>query len=314
MVIWGGSATPAEQYNDGGRYDPVTNSWIGSTSIVNAPTARHFHCGVWSGGEMIIWGGWSQATSYVNTGGTYFPDNWLGSTSTVNALNPREAHSGVWTGSEMIAWGGWNGTSHENTGGRYNPMTDTWSTQTTTVNAPEARQEHIGVWTGSRMMIWGGRDTTTNFPFGNSLNTGSFYDPSTDTWTGTTSMTGVLSPRINPSAVWTGREVIIWGGYDQDSGGIFFNTGKRFDPVSNAWVKDLPTTGAPSARVRHRAVWTGQKMIVWGGEDASGALNTGGIYQPPIPSLGSNTATITISAPGAINNPQRISVQLTVTQ
>ena len=313
MIIWGGSATPAQQYDDGGRYDPVTDTWIGPTSRTGfLPTTRHFHTAVWTGGEMIVWGGWNPYTSYVNTGAKYFPDEWFAETSTVNAPLRREAHSAVWTGSEMIIWGGWIGP-HLNTGGRYEPITDTWTGATSVIDAPEARQEHIGVWTGSRMMIWGGRDTTTNFPFGNTLNTGGFYDPSTDTWTGTTSVTNGLSPRINPSAVWTGREVVIWGGYDQDSGGNFYDTGKRFDPVTNAWLKDLPTQGAPSARMRHRAVWTGSKMIVWGGEGPDGALNTGGIYQPPIPSIGANIATITISAPGATNTPQTVNVQLTVT-
>jgi hypothetical protein len=311
MIVWGGSASPDQQYDDGALYDPVTNTWTGTTSMVGAPTARQFHTAVWTGAEMIVWGGWSNQTSYVATGAKYFPDGWLGATSTVNAPERREAHSAVWTGSEMIIWGGYI-DPERNTGARYDPTTDAWTGATSLVNAPEVRQEHVGVWTGSRMMVWGGRHTTSNFPFGNDLNTGAFYDPVTDSWTGETSMTGALEPRVNPSVVWTGKEVIVWGGYNQDAGGIYYNTGKRFNPVTNTWLKPLPTTGAPSPRLRHRAVWTGTKMIVWGGEGPEGALNTGAIYQPPIPSLGTQQATITITAPGATNSPQTITVQLTV--
>ena len=38
-------------------------------------------------------------------------------------------------------------------------------------------------------------------------------------------------------------------------------------------------TGAPSPRLWHTAVWTGSRMIVWGG-DASPYTNTGGRYDP----------------------------------
>lgn len=307
MFIWGGSATSALELADGARYDPVTNTWIGTTSTVNAPTARHFATAVWTGGEVVVWGGWSNVTSYVNTGGTYFPDSWLGTTSVTNAPNPREAHSAVWTGAQMIIWGGWNGSSHENTGWRYDPVTNTWIGQTSTQNAPDARQEHAAAWDGQRMIIWGGRNT---FDINTGLGSGAFYDPGSDTWTGPTSMVNSLSPRTGVRAVWTGREMLIWGGHD-DTGPL--NTGARYDPVHDTWLAPITTNGAPSPRFRHSAVWTGAQMIIWGGEDSNGALNTGAIYQPPIPALGVNTATITISDPAATNNPQTITVQLIVT-
>jgi hypothetical protein len=36
----------------------------------------------------------------------------------------------------------------------------------------------------------------------------------------------------------------------------------------------------PTARHSHTAVWTGTKMIVWGGDDGTNLLNTGGQYDP----------------------------------
>jgi hypothetical protein len=39
-------------------------------------------------------------------------------------------------------------------------------------------------------------------------------------------------------------------------------------------------TGAPDQRARPTAVWTGTEMIVWGGINGSGILNTGGRYSP----------------------------------
>ena len=45
------------------------------------------HTAVWTGSEMIVWGGVSSEQSLANTGGRYDPvsDTWTGATSTVNA-------------------------------------------------------------------------------------------------------------------------------------------------------------------------------------------------------------------------------------
>ena len=45
-----------------------------------------------------------------------------------------------------------------------------------------------------------------------------------------------------------------------------------------AW-HSMSSSGAPEARYRHSVVWTGDKMIVWGGWDG-GRLDTGAIYDP----------------------------------
>jgi serine protease len=41
------------------------------TTIINAPTARVGHSAVWTGSEMIIWGGFDSSFQLVNTGGRY---------------------------------------------------------------------------------------------------------------------------------------------------------------------------------------------------------------------------------------------------
>src|SRR5437667_1722895 len=127
------------------------DAW-GATSTVNAPTARDSHTAVWTGSEMIVWGGRSSG-GYLNTGGRYNPstDSWV-ATTTTGAPAARYLHTAGWTGSEMIVWGGYNGSSsYFNTGGRYNPSTNSW-TATSIINAPEARADHTAVWTGTKMI------------------------------------------------------------------------------------------------------------------------------------------------------------------
>src|SRR5439155_780060 len=155
---------------------PCTDDTWTATNLTNAPVARYYHTAVWTGNEMIVWGGYNG--SDLDSGGRYTPstDAWT-ATSMINVPTARDSHTAVWTGSEMIVWGGIN-TALLNTGGRYNPGTDSW-TATSTTNPPSARYYHTAVWTGSEMIVWGGGGQTDY------LNTGGRYDPSTDTWTAT---------------------------------------------------------------------------------------------------------------------------------
>jgi N-acetylneuraminic acid mutarotase len=294
MIVWGGG-DGTNDLNSGGRYNPATDSWT-ATNTTGAPTARVGHTAVWTGSEMIVWGGQGENLAFLNTGGRYNPttDNWT-ATTTTNAPSARQSYTAVWTGSEMIVWGGAESVSINsvtNTGGRYNPSTDSWI-PTSLTNAPAARQDHSAVWTGFEMIVCGGNKIRT--PTGE-LNTGGKYDPSTDTWTATST---INAPIFGQSpAVWTGSEMIVWGGFGCPSVLCISNGGVRYNPSTDSWTY-TSSTNAPTARFGHTAVWTGSEMIVWGGGSGDvipifPPLNTGGRYcaQPPsILSRLGNTST-----------------------
>ena len=104
------------------------------------------------------------------------------------------------------------------------------------------------------MIIWGGSWLTE-------LNTGGIYHPVTDTWDTTSIIGDVPAARSGHTAVWTGTEMIVWGG---GGGGAEFNDGGHYNPTTNTWTA-MATTGAPSPRFWQTAVWTGDEMVVWGG-------------------------------------------------
>jgi N-acetylneuraminic acid mutarotase len=71
--------------------------------------------------------------------------------------------------------------------------------------------------------------------------------------------------------------MIVWGGF----GGTFTHetslaSGARYDPAADGWVPTA-ASAAPTARWGHRAVWTGSRMLVWGGSTYS---RLGGQYDP----------------------------------
>ena len=104
MLIWGGQQVGPMA--TGGRYDPLLDSWFPSTSI-GAPQARYGHTAVWTGSQMIVWGGWDASINPLRTGGLYDPvsDTWV-DTGILGAPAGRAHHTAVWTGEEMIVWGG----------------------------------------------------------------------------------------------------------------------------------------------------------------------------------------------------------------
>ena len=273
MIIWGGypNVFPPPPPSTGGQYNPLIDTWT-STSIVNAPVGVGSHTGVWTGSEMIVFGT-AQEAGFPERGGRYNPsaDIW----TPISVVNAPEGtgSTAVWTGAEMIVWSGQS--PFVNTGGRYNPLHDTW-TPTSTTNAPPGRQLHVAVWTGSEMIVWGGEYYTPTSGGWVYPNVGGRYDPLTDSWT-PTSVVNAPVGRSYAVAVWTGSEMIVWGGH-------YMNTGGRYDPLADIW---LPTAiaGSPSMPFGgHTAIWTGDQMIVWGGGNYGYDYpsDNGGIYDPGV--------------------------------
>ncbi|MGD8377231.1 MAG: hypothetical protein PVF68_13940, partial [Acidobacteriota bacterium] len=216
------------------------------------PEPRINHTAIWTGSEMVVWGG-TGLIPVLATGGKYDPltDSWI-QTSTDGVPAARSQHTAVWTGSVMIVWAGKDAVDQRNDGGIYDPATNTWSPMST-VNAPQARTGHVAVWADTEMIVWGGAFGITG------LTSGGRYDPSTDTWVATGG-TNVPPPRQGAVAVWTGTEMVVWGG----SAGGATKSGGRYDPVADEWT---PTQllNSPQERYAHSAVWTGTEMVIWGG-------------------------------------------------
>ena len=260
--------------------DLIDGAWspIGESGP-DTPFARILHSAIWTGSEMIIWGGIGPVIGRLNTGGLYNPatNTWSPTDdSGFNVPEARAGHAAVWTGTVMIIWGGRNvARDLLSSGGRYNPIDDAWTVTDVGADLPEARVVPTAVWTDTEMIVWGGISST------DILNTGGRYDPTDDSWSATDVVGGnVPGGGLNHTAVWTGTEMIIWGGFDSNFQVV--NTGGRYDPTSNSWsaIDDIGGN-VPSARRNHTAVWTEAKMVIWGGRDNNNPeVNTGARYDP----------------------------------
>ena len=177
----------------------------------------------------------------------------------------------------MIEWGGGCCGDFIGVGDVYRPSTNTWRKLPASPLA--GRQAAAGVWTGKEMVIVGGTADRT-FPDGVTrsitFRDAAAYNPVTRTWR---RLPAMPAPRRDAIAVWDGRDVLVVGGRKPaDPGGTVpavvgaktaatsNDTLPRgvfaYRPSTNRWRLLRPM---PHGRVGLTAVWTGTRLIVWGG-------------------------------------------------
>ena|GEM_PF-6221301 len=140
-----------------------------------------------------------------------------------------------------------------------------WIDDVNQTNAP-VFQNYNPIWTGTELIIWGGDY------MGGYTSSGWKYNPSTDTWTQMTAI-NAPQPRSYYSAVWTGTEMIIAGGYN----GSALSSAAKYNPATDTWT---PLTAMPTALYNQSAVWTGTEMWTFGGEDGMTTVALGYKFNP----------------------------------
>jgi hypothetical protein len=174
-----------------------------------------------------------------------YPEGW-----TELPLPPEQTSSEalVWTGSEVIAWGGCDAAVSDecrptDTGLAFDPTTEEWSAIPA---APAEAGAPHAVWTG-REAIFIDEDTLDGVAF----------DPEARTWRSLPEPP--IAPRFGAIYLWTGNEVIVWGGGDRGDPTIV--EGAAYDPAADSWRR---IADGPVGLNEASAVWTGQEMLVFG--------------------------------------------------
>jgi hypothetical protein len=268
-------------------WDPQTDAW---TTIASIPQADDCEgCGysqttVWTDRELLLWGG---GLMYLASDGSVHDGISVDLNGTITPLpeapiRNRWWHDAIWTGSEIIVFGGGRDSYGRRDGAAFDPSSRTWRR---IAHAPVSGYANSLIWTGKEMITWGGiKDSTTGthgYPTG-FIAVGAAYDPATDEWRMLEE--SPLDPRGWHSAVWTGEEMVVWGGVAQPNTtcsdcGYAENAG-AYDPTSGHWRRI--DSGPLPGRVEHSAVWTGDRMIIFGGgvPQGGGGRDDGAVYDP----------------------------------
>jgi len=90
------------------------------------------------------------------------------------------------------------------------------------------------------------------------------------------------SGRAGACAVWTGDRVFIWGGVKVHDNNTARDDGLLYDPKLDQWSVVDAGSSTPAPRVEPVCLWTGSRVLVWGGVKPAGqgVLNDGALYDP----------------------------------
>jgi N-acetylneuraminic acid mutarotase len=288
-MVWTGTralvfagATTDQSKVAGALYDPRGDRW---QAIDRGPLDWRAGAAVaWTGGRLLVWGG-ARDVPLERAGGAYDPatDSWT--PIAAGPLPPVAVMAAAWTGTELLVW---RDAYH---GAAYDPKRDAWRRLPAAFPLPLAdRAGPVVAWTGRELLVWGGCDNHTpqcdDSGGSAGLADGAAYDPATDRWRRIAA--APLTARVRPQGVWTGRELVVWGGIPR--GGAGGADAAAYDPAQDRW-RTLPD-GPLSPRSNHTMVWTGREVLVWGGEanDRGGFLADGAALDPatgswtPLPS------------------------------
>lgn len=217
------------------------------------PQARTGAVAVWTGNELIYWGGntGDGANQYAD-GYTFDPGTGEWRELASSPLEARSFAGGVWTGSEILIWGGSDETRNFNDGAAFDPRADTWRL---IPPAPlSARRPLSVIWTGSEMIVWGSGPSRDD-----ALRDGAAYDPRTNRWRTIAPAPVDLN---DASTVWTGEEMIVFGA-NLKGGNVSdteFAVGVAYNPATDDWRVLPPSHLSPQAST---ASWTGVEMVAW---------------------------------------------------
>jgi hypothetical protein len=166
---------------------------------------------------------------------------------------PPEARSGaarVWTGSGLLVWGGCaSGTDDACVptadGFAFDPVSWSWER---VPEAPLAATSADAIWTGDEAIFL----HRVRGRLG-----GQAYDPGRGDWREVS--IAPIAPRDGGVHVWTGSELIVWGG--GRPGRPTATNGAAYDPAWDAW---RPIRQAPIGLNLASGMWTGRELVVFG--------------------------------------------------
>jgi hypothetical protein len=207
LLGWGGGCC-GDALSGGEAYDPATERWRPLADSPLAPEQQPL--GAWTGRELVLFVSGISATD-----GKPYPDALARAAAydpaadTWRPIAPmperRLGASAVWDGHEILVVGGRDvHGSPTGVGLAYNPATNGWRR----LPAMESgRIAAVTAWTGDRLLVWGGDLGHVALTV---ARTGFALDPVTERWSRLPE--APLRGRVDPAAVWTGRELLVWGG------------------------------------------------------------------------------------------------------
>jgi hypothetical protein len=230
VLVWGGSTINCPCYhNDGAALDVKLGTWrIVAKSPLQPRDGFRPPGAVWNGSRVVIYGGGSYGGDDYTDAATYDPvtDTWEPIPQSPQSGYTDLASLAVGGSGELAAfWGGRLLNAYPaKDGAIWDDAANTWSSIPAIPSGGiyDAHIEGASWTTGPSFGLWGGLRFDNGFHL---VDTGYTYDVAAKTWTELPS--GGPSARSGVVAVWTGTDVIVWGGEADDG---LQSSGKIYRP------------------------------------------------------------------------------------
>jgi hypothetical protein len=232
VLVWGQGTRLA--------YDPAKDSWRQLPGSPLLRTHDGFGAVVWTGREMLGWGGGCCGDAFSD-GVAYNPATNRWRALPKAPLRGNQHPLGVWTGKQYIVISGTRMAAFEPAHNVWRPLPSVpvaaslaaWNGDTLDVIAvngraaayrnrwtrlpslPDGRVGGILASDGIRLFAWSGRG-------------GAFLLPGAKKWT--PFARGPLPSRLEPTAVWTGTTLLVWGGVPTKTWGHDAARGAAYTP------------------------------------------------------------------------------------
>jgi N-acetylneuraminic acid mutarotase len=258
LIVFGSEFTAGNKWVDRAEsYVPGRNAW----TRLSPPSSSRYSPGyqaVWTGKEVLAFGAF-HSMAYNPARKTW---------RTLRYAVPGGIT--VWTGREAIGWGGGCCGDAFASGAAYNPTTDSYRRLSRSPLAPSQRP--VGAWNGHELLLFVSGDDPEGKPWPARFARGAAYNPATNSWRRLAPLPNT-GPRFASSAVWDGHEVLV------PAVGAGARLTYAYSPATDKWRLLAPL---PSGRVGSTAVWTGTRLVLWGGSGAGGlvTLRDGVAYNP----------------------------------
>lgn len=220
LVLFGGQDLNGPRA-DGMAFNTETRTW---RTIAPSPMgARAFARGVWTGQQILFFGGLDESGKLTHDAATYDPatDRW---SLVAGAISARADVSAVATDNGAVFFGGQTAAAPDgcpaalNDGATFDSATKALVAIPSATTLRGARAESAAWYGAGRLFVFGG------YRCDEILDDAASFDGKT--WSSLPKSD--LSPRYGATAVWTGEAAIVWGGAASD--GARLNDGATYRP------------------------------------------------------------------------------------
>jgi hypothetical protein len=246
---------------DRGAPQPANEPWSsyppGWTELPTPPQQRFDPALVWTGSQLLSWGGKSSGSSDakpVANGWSFDPatGQWSAIPEAPEALVNT---GGIWSGTQALFWG----ERPSDTGGdlpwivmAYDPGTSSWREFDPSPHGSE--WGGVWVWAGDRLIAFGG-----GRPDSAEARSGDALDPATGTWE---PIADAPLQVTSGHAVWTGTAVVVVGSALDTGNHATTSTAvaEAYTPSTDTW-RTLPSP--PLSPQASAAVWFQGNVLGW---------------------------------------------------